>query len=261
MRPTRLFPLLLGLAAAARAQEAPRFTARAGATREAYSFAGPGGLLEASIQDRRFFGWNANAGAAYAHRFGLDDAELGVGAARPLRWGKSYAGFSLGAATRRVLLPTFRGALEGGVAVARGLSLEGALAYRRYDGAKLVGLIPTLTWERPHLRLLCGYSLWSSSYDSGAKSGGLSSYRLAAAIPSRGALEPWAAYARTKEAFQAGSSLAGNNFSADHASAGARLRLAGGVGLEASFSHERRRHRDQRVNRWSLGASYSWGAR
>lgn len=234
-----------------------RFTVRCGWGGEDYSFSGPGNGVSASFRDRRFRGWDAAVAASYEHRFALDDLDLGVSASRKAFGG--WGGFSLGGATRHVLLPALRASLDGGARLGRGFGAEGKLAFRRYDNAKVLSFSPALAWEGRGLALTAGYSVSSTYYDSGARSGALSSFSARAAWLRSCPVIPWIGYSRTREAFEAGSAAGARSFSADHFSAGAALHLPGGFAVDAYASRERRPASGQTITRAGAGAAYSWG--
>ena len=172
---SRLSALLRGRLCAVDA----RFTLRCGYGGEDYSFTGPGNGLSVSYRDRRLRGWDAGASASYEHRFALDDLDLGVGVSRKLSSG--WAGVSLGGATRHVLLPKLRAAVEAGAALGYGFGAGSRLGYRLFDEAQVYSFTPSLTWEGLGAALSASYDLSSTYFDSGARSGALSSFRVRAA--------------------------------------------------------------------------------
>lgn len=236
-----------------------RFTIRCGYGNEHYSFARGGNGLSVALRDRRLRGWDAGASAAYEHRFGLDDLDLGLSAARKLARG--WAGVSLGGATRHALLPVFRAAVEGGAPLGGGFGAEAKLGWRLFDDANVYSFSPSLTWEGRGLALSAGYDLSETRFDGGARSGGLSSFRARAAWLASCPVIPWAAYARTREAFEAGSGLGARAFSSDHYSAGATVHLPGGLAVDVHGERELRSDAGRSVTRFGLGAAYSWGGR
>lgn len=259
MRAALLLLLAAAPSTAAVCGDPPRFTARAGFAHEAYGFTGPGNGFSASLQDRSFHGWNAAAGADYQHRFRFDDLGLWAGAARRLPWGRSHAGFTVGGATRHVLLPAFRASGEGGLSLGRGFSADGKIEYRHYDDANVYIAAPVLAWEGRGAELSAGYTLSSAYYTSGGRSGGLSSYKLRAAKTGWCRVKPWAAYAYTKEPFEAGSGRGVASFTADHYSLGAELRLEDGLAFNGAYRREERRASGFKVDHYEAGAAYSWG--
>lgn len=250
---------LRGHQRASRCSLKKRFTLHCGYGHEDYSFTGPGNGASVSLRDRRFHGWDAGVAASYAHRFGLDDLDLGVSASRKVPSLGGWAGFSVGGATRHVLLPVFRASVEGGRPLVAGFGVETSLGFRRYDHAKVFSLSPSLTWEGYGLALTGGYGLSSTYYDSGLKSGGLSSFRARAAWMRSCPVIPWVSYARTREGFEAGSILGARSFSADHYTAGATVHLPRGLALDGYGGREVRAANGLSVTRFGLGASFSWG--
>jgi len=236
-----------------------RFTVRCGYGHENYNFTGPGNGTSLSLRDRRFHGWDAAIAASYEHRFALDDVDLGVSASRKIPSLGGWAGFSLGGATRHVLLPVFRGCVDGGRPLGAGFGAEAQVCFRRYDRAKVVSFAPSLTWEGYGLALTGRYGLSSTYYDSGLKSGGLSSFSFRAAWMRACPVIPWVSYARSREGFEAGSVLSAQSFSADHYTAGATVHLPAGFTVEGYGGREARKVYGQKVTRFGLGASYSWG--
>ncbi|UPT75274.1 MAG: hypothetical protein M0D55_06115 [Elusimicrobiota bacterium] len=81
-------------------------------------------------------------GAGYQHRFRLDDAEVWAGAVRKIPGTRAYAGGSVGGATRHVLLPALRAALEGGAGLGSGFSADARTEWRRYDNAHTLVFSP-----------------------------------------------------------------------------------------------------------------------
>ena len=237
-----------------------RYTARVGYSHEDYNFAGPGNGVNMSVQDRRFHGWNASAGTSYAHRFGLDDLDLGVEAARPVPWRGAYAGFSLGGATRHVILPAFRGALEGGVPLGAGFTAEGVASFRHYDSANIYALSPLLTWEGRGILAQAGYSLANTYYTSGSRSGWLASYQGRLEWERWCRLKPWISYARSKESFEPGATNGISNFSADHYSVGATARVLSALDLSPYYAYEWRPVSRQKIITYGVGLAYSWGS-
>ena len=235
-----------------------RFTVRCGYGNEHYSFARGGNGLSVALRDRRLRGWDAGASASYERRFGLDDLDLGASLARRIRAG--WAGVSLGGATRHALLPVFRAAAEGGAPLGAGFGAEAKIGWRLFDDAKVYSFSPSLTWEGRGLALSAGYDLSATVFDGGARSGGLSSFRARAAWLASCPVIPWVAYARTREAFEAGSGLGARAFSADHYSAGATVHLPRGFALDAHGEREERSDAGRSAVRFGLGAAYSWGA-
>lgn len=249
--------LLAWLAPQAWGGQTPRFTARLQVGRDSYSFVPPGSGASFSLEDKDFRGWRAQGSASYAHRFGLDDLDLGLAAARPLPWRKAYAGLSLGGATRHAILPAFRAGFNGGLSLGLGFAAEGEFSYRHYDHANLYVAAPRLLYYWRDWVLVGGYTLSQTNYTAGGDSGGLSSFmaKLAWTGPR---IRPWISYARSKEPFEAGRGAV-QSFRADHYGAGAAFDLGRGWELEASFSYEKRLPSGQHVNSAGLGLAYSWG--
>ena len=236
-----------------------RFTVRCGYGHENYNFTGPGNGTSLSFRDRRFHGWDAALAASYEHRFALDDVDVGVSASRKIASLGGWAGFSLGGGTRHVLLPVFRGCVEGGRPLGSGFGAEAQVCFRRYDRAKVVSFAPSLTWDGYGLALTGRYGLSSTYYDSGLESGGLSSFGVRAAWMRSCPVIPWVSYSRSREGFEAGSFLSAQSFSADHYTAGATVHLPAGFTLDGYGGREVRKVFGQKVTRLGLGASYSWG--
>ena len=236
-----------------------RYTARSNFEHDAYNFAGPGADAGMSLEDRQFHGWDAAAGFAYAHRFGLDDLDVGVNAAHPLPWHGGYAGFSLGGATRHVLLPSFRGSLTAGQSFGYGFSGELSPSYRHYDAANVYGLAPSLSWDWNYWTATVGFPLSSTYYTDGVRSGWLGSetFRLVWSRWCR--VKPWAAYARSKEAFEPGAPGAASNFAADHYAFGATVRILPGVDLSPYYTYEWRPATRAIIRGIGAGLAYSWG--
>ena len=236
-----------------------QFTARAGYVHGDYSFAGAENDLEASLQDRDFHGWNATAATSYANRFALTDYDLGLSATRALPWRDAYAGLALGGAARGDILPSYRGELLGGLALGPGLSAEGSLAYRRYDVGDVYLFAPSLSWEWRGLNLSAAYWLSDTRYDSGGDSGAISSYRFKLGWSGYCRVQPWAAFARTKEPFQPGAPGAVEAFSAEHYSVGATFHPATKWAVDAYYERENRLLPGEDINWWGLASAYSWG--
>lgn len=245
--------------AASECGEPARWTVRTGVSHERYSFASPGNGWTASLQNRSLRGWNVAAGVGYQHRFDLDDAEGWVSGSRRLPWGRSHAGMTVGGSTRHTLLPMMRSSGEGGFAIGGGFSAEGRIEYRRYDSADVYIASPGLAWEGSGLELSIGYSISHARYGSGARSGGLSSYRAQAAWTGWCAVKPWIGIARTREPFEAGSGRGASSFTADHYSAGAGLPLGRDFALNVALRHEARPRLKSHVNHMDAYIAYSWG--
>jgi tetratricopeptide (TPR) repeat protein len=236
-----------------------RYTARSTFENDAYSFAGPRVSAGLSLQDRRFHGWDAAAGFSYEHRFGLDDLDIGINAVHRLPWKGAYAGFSLGGATRHVILPAVRGSLLAGDYLGYGFSAEIGGSYRHYDLANSYGLAPSLSWDWNSWTATVGFPFSSTYYTDGVSSGWLASQAFKLQWSRWCRVKPWASYARSKEAFEPGAPGAVSNFSADHYAFGAAVRLLPGFDISPYYVYEWRTVSRQTIRGGGVGLAYSWG--
>jgi len=238
-----------------------RYQMQGSYTYEKYSFVNPGSIAALSLQDHRFHGWDAGVDVAYDHRFGFDDADLGMSAAHLLPWHHAYAGFTLGGATEGHILPTARTSFFGGVPIAAGWSSESSVSYRHYANANVYSLDPGFTWEGHDLMATVGYSLTNAYYTTDSASGWLGSYHLRLGLERWCEFKPWLGYERTKEAFEEGLVSGAQNFTSNYYEGGMQIWLGRGWSLLPSYSYEDRPGLHQFISRWQTALSYSWGAR